>query len=215
MKQSIRIAGCIALLLFWLSATGCAPGIVSRSTATVESELVTTLEPAATRSTAANQMSAESEMQTGIAEIDAVISAVLADDVTRQRELLVFRLVACTTADGLGGPPKCNEGEPDGTLVEVFPFLGPEGHFLRKEQLEEWPGIAADELYAAYRVSEGVFSDENYPAGEYAVMFRSSEDSAYVVAQIGNGGIVRFDYLFGQTPGDVLQRDAAEIILRP
>ncbi|HSG41878.1 MAG TPA: hypothetical protein VLA72_01875 [Anaerolineales bacterium] len=89
--------------------------------------------------------------RTGIAEIDVVLDAVESNDPQEIRSLLHFINVPCTNADGLGGPPKCREKESEGTVVEVFPFLGSEGGYLHKENLDLWIGIDVTQLYAVYR----------------------------------------------------------------
>lgn len=156
--------------------------------------------------------------RTGIADIDVVLDAVESNDQQRIRELLRFSNVPCTTADGLGGPPKCRENESDGTLVEVFPFLGSEGGYLHKENLDLWTGIDVDQLYAIYRNSDDVYSDANFPAGEYAILFLSGDDFPGTSLQVAGGQIVRIDTLFDTSPAglmNILNRDASELILPP
>ena len=115
----------------------------------------------------------------------------------------------------LGGPPKCREGESEGALVEVLPFLGPEGHFLRRDELNEWQGIDVAGLYAVYRVSDEAFSDKDYPAGEYGIAFRSIDPETIITLQAEYGSILRIDSNFG-TPAELnFERDAQEIILTP
>lgn len=152
---------------------------------------------------------------TGIEAVDATISAVLTEDISKQRDLLVFLSVPCTNGEGLGGPPKCDETQEDGTLVEVFPILGPEGHFMFKGQLEGWEGIKANRLKAVYQVSDAVFGNEFYPAGEYAILFSTDGEGPELAVHIRDEGIVRLDYHFGESPDEILQRTAEEIILKP
>jgi len=153
--------------------------------------------------------------RTGLAEIDAVIAAVESGNPQELRDLIRFTTVACTKADGLGGPPKCQGDETEGTPVEVLPFLGPEGHFLRKAELPNFPGVSVIGIYAAYKASETAYSEEAYPAGEYAVMFKGGENQPDVVFQVRDG-VVRIDYLYQPTSLNVfIQRDAAQMILVP
>jgi hypothetical protein len=130
---------------------------------------------------------------TGIADIDTVIDIVLNGNPKDEFQLLQFTKMACTHTEGLGGPPKCKEGEAEGTKIEVFPFLGPEGHHMRYENLDTWNGIPATGLYAVYRVSSQVYSDEYYPAGEYAIVFLTDREELLVTLQVTNGKIVRID----------------------
>ena len=69
-------------------------------------------------------------------EIKPVIEAFLYGAVSDRASLVSYTTTACTIADGLGGPPKCEDGEAEGTLVEVLPVLGGEGTFSRSESIE-------------------------------------------------------------------------------
>jgi len=157
----------------------------------------------------------EQTNRTGIAEIDHVIDTVLARDLNAQIQLLQFSILPCTYREGLGGPPKCLDGEVEGTEIEVFPFLGPEGHHMHKEEMADWSGIQASDVYAVYRNSKQVYSDEAYPAGEYAIIFTTDSENFYLTLQVTGGKIVRIDNNFG-VPADIdLNRVASEIILAP
>ena len=85
-------------------------------------------------------------------------------------------------------------------MVEVLPFFGPEGGFLRKENIESWVGIDASDLYAVYVVSDSAFSDPNYPSGEYAIAFINEARFLITTLQIVEGQIVRVDSAFGNPP---------------
>lgn len=152
---------------------------------------------------------------TGVAEIDTVIDIVLAGNHKDVSQLLQFNQLACTYADGLGGPPKCTEDETEGAIVDVFPVLGPEGHHMRYSDLDQWTGIPATDVYAVYRVSPNAYSDELYPAGEYAIVFLTEPEELLVTVQVTNGKIVRIDNNLGYPPEINLERDASEIILAP
>jgi hypothetical protein len=157
----------------------------------------------------------DSDTRIGLVKVDQIIDIVLAGDINEFRQRIKFTTSACTNEMALGGPPKCREGESEGALVEVLPFLGPEGHFLHQNELNEWQGIDVTGLYTVYRVSDEAFSDENYPAGEYGIVFRTKGPHEIVTLQVENGSILRIDWGFG-TPLEVnFERDAQEIILPP
>jgi len=169
-----------------------------------------------TRTTTQPEINVQGQyFHTGVAEIDTVIDTVLAGNQNDVSQLLQFNSLACTHADGLGGPPKCTEGETEGALVDVFPVLGPEGHHMRYSDLDQWEGIPAKNVYAVYRVSANAYSDEVYPAGEYAIVFLTELDELLVTVQVTNGKIVRIDNNLGYPPEINLERDASEIILAP
>jgi len=150
---------------------------------------------------------------TGIPDVDVVIDTVLVGTPQEQLQLLQFSSLACTRADGLGGPPKCADGEAEGTIIEAFPFLGPEGHHVRRDDMEDWAGIQATGVYAVYRVSDQVYSDEAYPAGEYAIVFLVENEVFTVTTHVRDGKIVRLDTNFGSPTEIDLERFSSEIIL--
>jgi hypothetical protein len=154
------------------------------------------------------------EKRTGVEDLDLIIDTVLAHDFEGLKTLTTYLVIGCTQADGLGGSPKCAEGEAEGTLVEVVPFLGPEGHHQRRAEYEAWQGPDVLGLLAAYRVSAGAYSDETYPVGEDALVFLDAQSSMPVTLQITDGKIVRFDYGFGGSLEDDL-RDGAEEVFIP
>jgi len=153
--------------------------------------------------------------RTGIADVDNVLAAVESGDPQALRDLIHFTTIGCTNAEGLGGPPKCREGEAEGTLVNVLPFLGPEGSFFHESEISSFRPMDALGIYAVYSVSDSAFSEEAYPAGEYAILFVTEVDEIFIVYQI-RAGIVRMDTLFSKSSrDDVIQRDASELILAP
>jgi hypothetical protein len=158
------------------------------------------------------------ETRVGIEEIDTVLTAVPSGDVQLLRSLVKFTTAKCTLLEGLGGPPKCRPGEAEGALVEVLPFLGSEGSFIRKDEIENWQGIEVSGVYAIYRVSADVQFEENYPAGEVAIIFVAPENRPAVSLRLTEGGLVRVDHLFDISPQSLeanLQREASELILAP
>lgn len=170
--------------------------------------------PATEPPTAVADTELPSQTRTGIGELDEVIDIVLNRDTAALRSRIQFTQTACTSADGLGGPPKCSEGEAEGTNVEVLPFLGPEGHFIRKEQIETWGGLEVTRLVAVYRVSQTAYSDANYSAGEYAIVFVGREPHITVTLQIREGLIVRIDYSYGSPPA-IREDDVEQFLLGP
>ena len=158
------------------------------------------------------------ETRVGIEEIDQVLSAVASGDPQLLRSLVQFTTAKCTLPDGLGGPPKCREGEAEGTSVEVLPFMGGEGSFIHKEDIENWQGIEVSGLYAIYRVSAAVQSEQYYPVGEVAIIFLAPENRPAVSLRLSEGGIVRVDHIFETSPESleaILEREASELILAP
>lgn len=156
--------------------------------------------------------------RTGIEDVDEVVEVVASGDVQMLQSMIQFTNTRCTTADGLGGPPKCREGEAEGTPVEVLPVFGPEGHFFHKEDIEDWTGVPANGLYAIYEVSSEVVSDPDYPSGRHALMFVDQKNQAVISLRVADGRIVRVDYLLDISPEQLngwIQREAVNVILAP
>ena len=158
----------------------------------------------------------DSDSRTGLDEVDQIIDIALTGDINEFRQRIKFTTSGCTHVMALGGPPNCKEGESEGALVEVLPFLGPgEGSHLRRDELNNWQGIDVAGLYAVYRVSDEAYSDKDYPAGEYGIVFRTKDPNIIVTLQVDNGRILRIDTSFGTSPEINFERDAEEIILPP
>jgi hypothetical protein len=157
----------------------------------------------------------ESNDRTGIPELDNIIEVTLSGDVNELRSLIEFTQSKCTHAEGLGGPPKCRADEAEGTPVEVLPFLGPEGSFIRRSEIEDWKGVQAGRVYAVYEVPDSVYSDEDYPKGEYAIMFiEDSEHGFSITLQVTQGRIVRIDYGFSYPP-EIPEEQGVRYLLGP
>ncbi len=154
------------------------------------------------------------ERRTGWPNLDAIIDIVLAHDFDALRGLTRYTQVGCTHSEGLGGPPKCQPDEAEGTMVEVVPFLGPgEGSHQRKEEYETWSGPDVLGLLAVYAPSEAVFSDENFPMGEFAIVFLDRSGISDLTLHVSGGRVIRYDY---GAPGSLeskLSNDAAEVLL--
>lgn len=158
------------------------------------------------------------DTQTGIPDVDNVLAAVAGGNPRELYALVNYTVAPCTTAEGLGGPPKCTEGEAEGTLLEVLPLIGSEGGFIRKNEIGRWPGIAVVGLYAVYRVSESALNEEYYPPGEYMILFVPRENEPAVDLRVASGGIVRVNYHFDVFPESlqtIIVRDSSEVILAP
>ena len=151
--------------------------------------------------------------RSGIAIVDSIIEAALSNDADTLRELIRFTTTGCTHVEGLGGPPKCEENQPEGTPVEVFPILGPEGVFVSPQNIDSILPAGRQSLYAVYRVAEDAFEADFWPAGKYGVVFASEDSSAAVNVLADESGIVRM--VFGDAPENLVQREVGEFIIAP
>jgi len=162
---------------------------------------------------ATDSETAERGVETGVEGLDRVIHIVLDRDMNALRSQIQYTEAECTFEDGLGGPPKCKEGEVEGETVEVLPFLGSEGNFVRKDEIDSWIGIDASDLYAVYSVSDSAFSDPIYPSGEYAIAFINEARFVITTLQIVEGNIVRVDSHLGNPPE--IRLDDVDVYLIP
>jgi hypothetical protein len=97
-------------------------------------------------------------------------------------------------------------------------LIGSEGGHIREDEIEQWISVEADGIYAIYKVASGVSVDENFPAGQYVIVFLKDEDENDVILRLGETGIVRVDALFDTYPeslAEFLEREAGTIILAP
>ncbi len=133
------------------------------------------------------------------------------------QDYIQFLTTPCTTADGLGGPPKCETGMANGTPVEVFPLSGPEGHFSTPEMIDKTLEFWIKRLYAVYKVSPDAYQEPYWPAGEYGLLFeRDQNDIPFpVTVFVENGKIVRIAYHFGITAEEQLQSIPIEQVIIP
>ena len=199
--------------------------------ATLMAESAAALTPEAT----APPPSPASASATGIPELDRLAAAILSNDLEARRDLVRYTTAGCTTADGLGGPPKCDPDQAEGTPVEYLPVLGPgEGVTVLSEAVDGLLDFPAGALYAAFtRVDEPV-RDVYYPPGEYGLFFTAGEgesNSQFIpVHADGEGHIVRLDYLacpvdeegnvigpggLNCSPEQIIEREAGELLLTP
>jgi hypothetical protein len=132
---------------------------------------------------------------TGDAELDAVISAVLAGDIDSLVARVQFLTLACSTATGVGGPPQCADGEAEGTDVQVFPFAACEGEYYRADGV---PALFAREIgdepriYAAFELLD--LGTETFPRGDIGILFETptmgAGDLGLLLGVDGEGNIV-------------------------
>ena len=109
------------------------------------------------------------------------------------RPLADRKCTGCTKADGLGGPPKCESGEVEGTQVEVFPILGSEGGFVRRSSIDRVLQFNLKGLYGVYQVPANAYREDYWPAGRYGLVLIGDDEGAMTLL-VEDGGIVRIVY---------------------
>jgi len=149
-------------------------------------------------------------------ELQPIMSAMLGGTINDQIAVIQYTRTACTTVDGLGGPPPCPEGVAKGTELEVFPTLGSEGSYITPENMEVFLSSSiVKSLYAVYRVTPNPNLEPYIPEGEYAMLFeRNMNDiSLPVILRVQDGKVVRMDFRFGISAEDLLKEIHVENVL--
>ena len=130
------------------------------------------------------------------AEIMPILESFFWGTTPDRRSLIQYTAIGCSTANGLGGPPPCAPGETEGTLIEVFPVGGAEGHYVRPEDIDLTLEFSVDTLYAVYQPVPGIDPVEYWPVGEYALLFDRQvyNKSMPITAFVQDGRLVRLDF---------------------
>jgi hypothetical protein len=161
------------------------------------------------------------DTSTGIPEVDFVIDTILSNDLGARQTLVRFVTLGCTTADGLGTTPKCEDGQAEGTLVDFFPLGGPgEGHSIPTSEVGRVLEFEAESLFAAYVVSEELPDFVDYPHGTFTLLFTimPSEDSyndSVILRVDDEGYIVRLDFLDGMPLEFYFEQKVADLLETP
>jgi hypothetical protein len=156
------------------------------------------------------------DARTGVEPVDRVIEAVLSGDRAQMASLVHYTVTGCTQAEGLGGPPKCAEGQAEGAEVEVFPVMGPgEGSYATRESIEGVFPEGDYALFAAFTVPDDLVPEGDYwPVGDYGVMFVERGTGAAMTLLVTEDGIVRV--VSGPTAETLLaHREVGGFILAP
>jgi len=145
------------------------------------------------------------DTRTNIPSVDAVIDRVLAGDVDSLKLQVSYTEMRCeTNPQGAGAPPKCEAGEQEGDMVEVFPAAMCEMGFGRPPQVDqvlEQLVEGGPKLYAVYRVNEEVGP---LPAEGHGVVFLAPDNHARTV-RVTNDGIIAVFLGCNPDPDEALQ----------
>jgi hypothetical protein len=142
----------------------------------------------------------------GIPKVDAILDALLTGKSDSIPALIAYESAPCTKKEGLGGPPKCQPDEAEGTMVDVLPTMGPEGSFLPKspDNMVDMAGLV--ELLGVFSVKADFKSEQYYPAGKYGIVLRVKNTVNMMTFRVSDEGIVRVDYIT-QMPDNTNQPD--------
>jgi hypothetical protein len=148
-------------------------------------------------------------------EITPILNAFLFGSTMDRIQLVSYTTTACTTVDGLGGPPKCVPGETEGTLVEVLPSSGGEGSFSKPETVEQALDFTVMGLFAIHKVPADTSVPDYLPVGEYGIIFTRQMNAVPfpITVFIEDGRIVRLQHHLGTDPQEVINQLPVETIL--
>jgi hypothetical protein len=208
---------CLALLL---AVTGCATEATPSDAPTpdappVADEMVDTTAAATAVPDAASLH--PDTLRTNITGLDPVLEAVASRDPQAIADRMALLETACTTAGGLGGPPKCADGVADGTLVSVFPMLEAEGTFAAADDLlQVADSLQIAGLFGIYQVTSDTSSAEAYwPSGDYGIVLSGSGTVPAYTLLVSQGNIVRLIYHLGSSPEEAFDTGRGVILVPP
>lgn len=151
-------------------------------------------------------------------ELKPIALAILQSSFYDAKALARYTTTPCTTADGLGGPPKCLPTETDGTLIEAFLLGGAEARFVRPTEIEASLQFSVKGLYAVYRVQPNPNQQIDSPTGEYALVFdRDQNDYPLpIIAYVTDGKLVSLDFKVGISPQEIIDGlSLSDIVIAP
>ena len=155
------------------------------------------------------------DVRTGVEPVDRVIQIFLAQAFDQRTDLIRTLTTGCTTTEYFVGPPLCRAGQVEGTPVAVFPYrMYRASHYAAPDELEALLEFPLEGLYAVYRVPEAGFEETWWPAGEYSVVFASTEGELGVEVIIEGEQVVRIEF-WPLTPVEVLGQSELEYLLLP
>ncbi len=152
--------------------------------------------------------------RTGVDELDEIVVAVEEGDVAALMERTLVQSVPCTTEQGAGGPPKCDEGDEQSTPYDVFPVVGCEGGWTDDPE-GLWSRLIRESrgLYAA---TEAGFETAEWPQSEWFLVFHREYVDGDAGARLhvdANGWIVAYWEGCQATVEDLVQFDEQDLEL--
>lgn len=143
---------------------------------------------------------------TGIQVIDDLANIIATKDLAGFESSILYTNIPCTHAEGLGGPPPCPEGEPEGTVAAVLPIVESHLHFADAENLNAVMLLDLDPLYALYEapdVTTSVYAFPElrieWPVARYVLVYPHGTHPNVAVSMMvtAEGQIVRIVHHFG------------------
>lgn len=176
----------------------------------------------ATASTSEPSAAATDESHPLPAEVARVVDVLLAGDINGFNALLEELPEPCaTTPSGVGSPPRCPPGVPDGGTINTFRYVASERGYPGEQQREVTERVLKRQrtLYAVFKPTPGTLF-QIIPKGEYSLVFVSDLPLSEPHAEryeVRGGRIVGM--WLGSGPGlDTVRRmieDVSSFVVRP
>jgi DNA-binding CsgD family transcriptional regulator len=138
--------------------------------------------------------------RTGNPDIDPVLAAIESGNRAKLIAVTRYMQIPCVTnPPGLGAPPTCPTGVPDGTVMEVVPgSSGGEGSYLARADYENAPIVPGVGMppYAIFRTPGGGSPDDpTWPLGAYTIVYPAPQlDGWFNSVSVSGGKIVNRIY---------------------
>lgn len=140
--------------------------------------------------------------------VNTTINQLLDQDIEALTEKIQLLDVPCTTADGLGGPPKCPPGFAEGTVMTVFPVSCGEGQYLGPEPERVAAAIInypKPELFSVILLEPRENPEWYFPMGAYSVILKyDTKELGRMFRLDDQGMIVRVNYCFFSLEHEVM-----------
>ncbi len=155
------------------------------------------------------------DISTGIAELDVVLAAFLSGSAEDRARLAQTVIEGCTTDSFAYGPPPCEVGMAEGTLVERFPYMQyREERYETPENITTLMDFEVAGLYAIYRILSSPLDSGFASDHEYVTALVSAEGHKLVLVSSVLGRVQRIDF-WELTPPETLDRASVEYLLPP
>ena len=141
-------------------------------------------------------------------ELKPVLESILFGTIEDRRALVSYTTIGCTNMDGLGGPPKCEPGQAEGSLVQVLPILSGEGTFATQQGIDQALDFEVMDLYAIYHLPQDNFPADYWSIGEYGLIFSRQMNAVPFPLTVftQDGRIVQLQHHMGITPEEILKQ---------
>lgn len=151
-------------------------------------------------------------------QVQEAIDAALAGDADALAGMVRYSRIGCIAEpQGAGAPPICEEGEEEGTILEVLPAAQCEGFYIRRadvaDELERFVEGGLED-YAVYNTPERYF-----PPGPFSAVFNGTNEGGATVGReiiVDANGVVGLNFGCSGDASDLVEtRGLTDAIVEP